>query len=1031
MTLSSTRRAAAFETCSTLLCPGKKWRLSPYLNRSMDASGLSDLAVLVPVYQSVVLDLLRDSWLPQRIRLLDMGSPSGVGAIAVLDALLAWHTVCDLFEVEAGISEVSVQIPQNPFEPTTQRLAETFHDGLSARARELPALGCLNTVAGWANTITPTAKEMPNLVFWNFDPGSTDHLLDLLNHIPQDSVVVCVTWQQVGQSADLFRWRHDLLHSRSDFIALGPCGQEYGRDLPQACRSCTHGRREAWHSSGVSPKQAISPWSYVVLAKQQSDDLSTSPPLLTAEALARTEISDALLRYVGTSRERVISANHPDDTEDNPGNEKWHEYLKVCPGHSGAGRIAIERNAGMQVPRLQYGGWLQVQHVRPHQPYAKQPDAYVFGVRNEASISAHQSPSIEETFIASYPESVRAAVDEAGYRLFGFLKMRDFQHSILARVLCGRDVLAIAATGGGKSECFILPAMLLPGVTVVVSPLKSLILDQYEQRIRDRYGLDHLSTFINSDVSFYERQGRLRRMILGHYKLIYVTPEQLERSYVLDALRQANQTVGLRYLAMDEAHCISQWGHDFRPSYLNLVQRLRDYGLSPRRIALTATASPLVRDDVCAELHLNPVDVSKGGDVFINSSNRPELNLVVRRVSTTTEKAKIIVDAVRQLDSDGSAIVFMPHTGGSPDKPRDLGAPRADPLPENVGMVSPGVTAFAQYLSQQLNQPVAMYHGALDDEASSISPSQASTDGDDNDEVVSEPVTRQEQQRDFMADRRRVMVATKGFGMGVDKPDIRLVIHRSPPGNLEAYVQEAGRAGHDGKLATVMLLVSDDQPEIVPVPPGTYLARSKMPSDSSIQRYFIEQRYVRRLDIEAMMAFLRSDRPQRVHGALFLTNDQVMRYFDECAAKPALAGMAQPYQWPEFEPRKASGKYESTDHAEILKRGYLYRRKRNYIGCILSVLFNTRPSVGGQVLAAVRSVHETEPLLREFHLYQPQKIVELADVFRRATASSRCERQRASPATPRSQTHRHDAVGDSPGTFPARDGFYAQGHSMV
>jgi ATP-dependent DNA helicase RecQ len=136
--------------------------------------------------------------------------------------------------------------------------------------------------------------------------------------------------------------------------------------------------------------------------------------------------------------------------------------------------------------------------------------------------------------------------------------------------------------------------MLLPGITVVVSPLKSLMTDQYQQRIQRRFGLDHLTTYFNSDVPFKDRQARLRRMELGYYKLAYFTPEQLERSWILDGLRRANTNVegGVRFLAMDEAHCISQWGHDFRPAYLNISRRLKDYGMDPVRIALTATASP-------------------------------------------------------------------------------------------------------------------------------------------------------------------------------------------------------------------------------------------------------------------------------------------------------------------------------------------------------------------------------------------------------------------------------------------------------
>ena len=184
---------------------------------------------------------------------------------------------------------------------------------------------------------------------------------------------------------------------------------------------------------------------------------------------------------------------------------------------------------------------------------------------------------------------------------------------------------------------YFLPAHAVPASTVVVSPLKSLILNQYEQRIRDRYGLDHLATFINGDVGFYERQGRLRRIIRNSSSWCSSRAVE-EHGYVLDALRQANKTVGVRYLALDEAHCISQWGHDFRPSYLNMVQRIEKHGLTPCRIALTATASPIMHDVVCVELHLNPAQAAVGGDVFIEAANRPELNLVVRRVGDRTEE---------------------------------------------------------------------------------------------------------------------------------------------------------------------------------------------------------------------------------------------------------------------------------------------------------------------------------------------------------------------------------------------------------
>jgi superfamily II DNA helicase RecQ len=805
-------------------------------------------------------------------------------------------------------------------------------------------------------------------------PQQVSWLDALLDRLPSGALVTAVGWQGAGGTPEqLFAWRRELLRRRSDYVAAGPCGQEYGRELPTACESCRHGRRAELHCAGGRVTETPA-WSYVLLIKSHSPVEQPRSPCVSDDVLSMLEVDDLHARYLGTFHEKQYVAAHPDEFNDNPAETQWHIYLRLCPGHTDLSRLAIEGNAGMPLPRLGYGQWLHLQGARPSKPYSDQSIG-ILHLRNEASVQRIPSLPVEDTFLPAYGPTVRAAVDETAFRLFGFEALWPFQHTVLERVLCGRDIFAIAATGGGKSECYVLPAMLLPGITVVVSPLKSLMQDQYEQRIRDRYGLDHLTTFINGDVKFYERQGRLRRAVLGHFRLLYVTPEQLERGYVLDALRQAAQTVGVRYLALDEAHCISQWGHDFRPSYLNIVERLRDYGLHPRRIALTATASPLVRDDVCQELYLDKRALHEGGDVLIDSANRPELNLVVQRVPSTEDKARIIVDALRR-QQDGSAIVFMPHTGGKLDKPDSFGPPRSAPDPANAGMVSTGVSAFARYLKKQLGQPVAQYHGAMDDQLEGDRA--VSTDEGDGEDVKA--ATRQEEQRRFMANERRVMVATKGFGMGIDKPDIRLVIHRSPPANLEAYAQEAGRAGRDGMLATVMLLFSEDKPWITPPTPDTFLRRNTLPSDREIQDYFIHDRYVRRQDIEAMVAFLRSDRPKHVNGALYFTNDMVMEAFDICEDEPEHLGLSGPYQWPKFKPRLVRSR-ESPEHKQIRDRGHSYAEKRTHIGRILKVLYNTRPTLGGKVVPLIHAAHETGIVLRRSTLRAPERIVESLAYF--------------------------------------------------
>lgn len=637
--------------------------------------------------------------------------------------------------------------------------------------------------------------------------------------------------------------------------------------------------------------------------------------------------------------------------------------MKICPAVCNSSKIYIERTPGFQTPPLRYGQQFNVSNLELKSLHA--------GVdrllpNEQTTISIETERELESSFLHLYSETVRQTVDDLAYRLFGFPGMRDFQHRIFSRVLLGGHILGIAATGGGKSECFILPAMLLPGITIVITPLKSLMADQFEQRIQPRYGLDHLTTYINGDVPFWEQQARLKRVELGYYKLVYFTPEQLERGWVLDSLRRANQAVGIRYLAIDEAHCINQWGHDFRPAYLNLSRRLRDYGIEPVRIALTATASLEVRRDICEELNLDQRTLDVSGDVFIDSSNRPELNLIVRVMSTTKDKSEAIAQDLQTLlqqDHSSTAIVFMPWTGGAPDK---VDLSQKGPL---VGKNSARVVHFAAYLEKELRRRVCIYHGKMDNNELQESSTQQNTIFLGN----MHGRTRQGEQNAFIDSKQAIMVATKGFGMGIDKPNIRLVIHRTPPTNLEAYAQEAGRAGRDGELANVILYYSPDHPT-----DDTDDADLKIVgrSDYDIHNSFLSEKYIRREDVMVMRAFL-TTLPRESRYLYFTNDDHAIPFFERCTREPSIAGLTQPYRWPE----QVSDRRQKTD--------YLYR--------ILQVIYRIRPNVSERLRCTfLEQVYETGTKLKNSEVLSARAILESNAYFGQLLRNSGIEEQQLS-----------------------------------
>ena len=744
--------------------------------------------------QFILLELFERGLLPQIIRALDIGTGVGTVPLAVADFMTLLDQTCLLLDVEAP----SIDIEFTCLDGSSQNL--DFFDKLTSRfkvnGRSVhvnPLLVNVDQSGDWLRLL-PSNDSYDLIFFSNFlteltslNPSDRATLVTSVTpKLAPSGLLTIIEPADRANSETYHLIQHEL--TKNGLTLNFPCTHIQTNKGDCSCSNCWAYRSEKlrvpdflkpliWSPAKLDTEEDSIQWCYGIFSHNA---------ILNSEPLTPLCLLDSLHERVNVTAQ-VIS---PPINRD--------RLYKIC-GSEGRSDEAILNVADYQVlPPITYGDIIKLKDVRVSRNTTQLPGSIELKfdtLSNFENVSTNQ-PNLDRVII-NEPEKKTHVLRYFLQRLFGFDDFRPGQIQVINKVLTGHDVLGVMATSAGKSLCFQLPAMLLPGVAIVVAPLLSLVQDQLVNL--KLFGFNHVRR-INSELSSVEREEVLDRLIQGYYKLVYITPEQLMNERVILKLQEAARKQGISVIAVDEVHCLSQWGHDFRPAYLNLRRHFSEIDSASGRktplLALTATASDYVINDVLTNLEMPKNALQR------HSFDRPELSFEVAKIPPSSNRIdallRILNENLQQVLSKSTrpGIIFVPYTG------------------ENIDPDSSWWIYSAEGLAEELRKQgfqVACYHSDLDFHE------------------------REERQQAFKDGKIDVLVATKGFGMGIDKGDIRFIIHFSMPDSLESYYQQAGRSGRDNQHAHCVLLFEN--------PDSRRTIDNSYRTDYDRQMYFVEVNY--------------------------------------------------------------------------------------------------------------------------------------------------------------------------------------------